>query len=144
METSCSTLIGGGTDLGDVGSPVGNGPIYIGVETPFKLSDRLPIATTGRATDIHREKSRTKMEGPSDQGMDSMPLFVVPFCANDPGDLTGVARHRRRGRGDAPGRGVRARLRLRADRHRGPVQSAGTLSVASQEGAQHGAREADP
>ena len=46
--------------------------------------------------------------------------------------------------GEDPGCGVRARLRLRADRHRGPVQSAGTLSVASQEGAQHGAREADP
>ena len=92
MFPSLSTLIGGGTDLGDVSSPVGNGPIYIGVETPFKLSDRLPIATTGRVTDIHREKSRTKMEGPSDQGMDSMPLFVVPFCANDPGDLTMASR----------------------------------------------------
>ena len=33
MFPSLSTLIGGGTDLGDVGSPVGNGPIYIGVET---------------------------------------------------------------------------------------------------------------
>ena len=53
MFPSLSTLIEGGTDLGDVSSPVGNGPIYIGVETPFKLSDRLPIATTGRATDIH-------------------------------------------------------------------------------------------
>jgi len=75
MFPSLSTLIGGGTDLGDVGSPVGNGPIYIGVETPFKPSDRLPIATTGRVTDIHREKPRTKMEGPSDQGMDSMSLL---------------------------------------------------------------------
>ena len=75
MFPSLSTLIGGGTDLGDVGSPMGNGPIYIGVETPFKLSDRLPIATTGRVTDIHREKPRTKMEGPSDQGMDSMSLL---------------------------------------------------------------------
>ena len=63
MFPSLSTLIGGGTDLGDVSSPVGNGPIYIGVETPFKLSDQLPIATTGRATNIHREKSRTKMGG---------------------------------------------------------------------------------
>ena len=58
---------------------MGNRPINIGVETPFKLSDQLPIATTGRATDIHREKSKTKMGGPSDQGMDYMPPFVVPF-----------------------------------------------------------------
>ena len=64
MFPSLSTLIGGGTDLGDVGSPVGNGPIYIGVETPFKLSDRLPIATTGRVT-RHTQREIKNKDGRS-------------------------------------------------------------------------------
>jgi len=65
------------TDLRDVGSPVGNEPINTGVETPFSLPDRLPIATTGEAplacpnTQIQRLRTREEieMEGLKDQGM---------------------------------------------------------------------------
>ena len=56
------------TDLRDVGSPVGNEPINTGVETPFSLPDRLPIATTGEAplacpnTQIQRPRTREEIE----------------------------------------------------------------------------------